>query len=96
MEHSAILLTFIKLPFVFQTFVLSIFEGPLKTGFTVNVLQTIRSLNDLVSAVYIAGSPSYIEKRGFDYDEPDPELSSSGMLSFYLQYCTWSDCVIIR
>ena len=34
-EHSAILSTFIKLPFVFKTFVLSIFEQPLKTGFTV-------------------------------------------------------------
>ena len=30
-----ILLTFIKLPFVFKTFVLSIYECPLKTGFTV-------------------------------------------------------------
>ena len=37
-EHSAILSTFIKLPFVFKTFVLPtcIFEWPLKTGFTVN------------------------------------------------------------
>ena len=34
-EHSAILLNFIKLPFVFKTFVLSIFEWPLKTGFTI-------------------------------------------------------------
>ena len=34
-EHSAILLTSIKLPFVFKTFVLAIFECPLKTGFTV-------------------------------------------------------------
>ena len=34
-EHSAILLTFIKLPFVIKVFVLSIFEWPLKTGFTV-------------------------------------------------------------
>ena len=34
-EHSAIFLTFIKLPFVFKTFVLSLFEWPLKTGFTV-------------------------------------------------------------
>ena len=33
-EHSAILSTFIKLRFVFKTFVLSIFEWPLKTGFT--------------------------------------------------------------
>ena len=36
-EHSAILLTFIKLPFVFKTCVLSIFEWLLKTGFTVYV-----------------------------------------------------------
>ena len=34
-EHSAILSTFIKLPFVFKIFVLSIFEWLLKTGFTV-------------------------------------------------------------
>ena len=34
-EHSAILLTFIKLPFVIKICVLSIFERLLKTGFTV-------------------------------------------------------------
>ena len=33
-EHSAILSTFIKLPFVIKIFVLSIFEWLLKTGFT--------------------------------------------------------------
>ena len=33
-EHSAIFSTFIKLPFVINIFVLSIFEWPLKTGFT--------------------------------------------------------------
>ena len=38
-EHSAIRSTFIKLPFVFKTFVLSIFEWPLKTGFTVLLFQ---------------------------------------------------------
>ena len=36
-EHSAILSTFIKLPFFIKIFVLSIFELPLKTGFTVQV-----------------------------------------------------------
>ena len=37
-EHSALLLTFIKLPFAINnTFVLSIFEWPLNTGFTVVV-----------------------------------------------------------
>ena len=35
-EHSAILSTCIKLPHGFKTFVLSIFEWPLKTGFTVH------------------------------------------------------------
>ena len=34
-EHSAILSTFIKLPFVIKTFVLSIFEWPFSKGFTV-------------------------------------------------------------
>ena len=34
-EHSAILSTFIKLPFVIKIFVLSIFVWPLKTGLTV-------------------------------------------------------------
>ena len=35
-ECSALLSTFIKLPFVIKIFVLSIFEWPLKTGFTVD------------------------------------------------------------
>ena len=34
-EHSAILSTFIKLPFVIKIFVLSIFESPFYTIFTV-------------------------------------------------------------
>ena len=34
-EHSAVLSTCIKLPFVIKISVLSIFEWPLKTGFTV-------------------------------------------------------------
>ena len=34
-EHPAILSTSIRLPFVFKIFVLSSFEWPLKTGFTV-------------------------------------------------------------
>ena len=44
-EHSAILLTFIKLSFVFKTFVLFIFEWPLKTCFTVmSVLVCVDAL----------------------------------------------------
>ena len=34
-EHSAILSAFIKLPFVIKIFVLSIYEIPFYTGFTV-------------------------------------------------------------
>ena len=34
-EHSAILLTFIKLLFVIKIFVLSIFDWPFYAGFTV-------------------------------------------------------------
>ena len=40
-EHSAILSTFIKLPFVIKIFVLSIFEWPFYTGFTVVFNLTI-------------------------------------------------------
>ena len=35
LEHSALLSTFKKIPFVIKIFVLSILEWPLKTGFTV-------------------------------------------------------------
>ena len=37
-EHSAILLTFIKLPIGIKIFVLSIFKWPFYTGFTVHVI----------------------------------------------------------
>ena len=36
-EHSAVLFTFIYLPLVIKIFVLSIFEWPLKTDFTVYI-----------------------------------------------------------
>ena len=39
-EHSAILSIFIKLPFAIKIFVLSIFEWPLKAGFTVCYLPS--------------------------------------------------------
>ena len=43
-EHSAILSIFIKLPFVIKIFVLSFFEWPFKTGFTVADIQIISQL----------------------------------------------------
>ena len=39
-EHSVILSTCSKLPPVFKTFGLSIFECPIKTGFTVGILDS--------------------------------------------------------
>ena len=48
-HHSAILSTFIKLPFVIKIFVLSIFEWPLKTGFTVHVqISKLTMVKDFV------------------------------------------------
>ena len=41
LEHSAILLTFIKLPFVIKIFVVSIFEWPFYAAFTVQERTTI-------------------------------------------------------
>ena len=48
-EHSAILSTFIKLPFVFKTFVLSIFLWPLNTGFTVHIYIFPKYSDTLIS-----------------------------------------------
>ena len=47
LEHSAILLTFIKLPFVFKTFVLSFFKWLLLTGFTV-LIKYVYSHNKIM------------------------------------------------
>ena len=44
-EHSAMLLTFIKLPYVIKIFVLSVFEWPLKTGFTLYLLIILITVN---------------------------------------------------
>ena len=65
-EHSAILSTFIKLPFVIKIFVLSIFEWPLKTGFTVQRYltklfekRTDISLELPVMVIYVTVSTTY-------------------------------------
>ena len=43
--HSAIFMTFIKLPFVIKIFVLSVFEWPLKTGFTVHIFILFQDIS---------------------------------------------------
>ena len=53
LEHSAILLTCIKLPFVIKIFVLSIFEWPLKTGFTVVLLVTLSTHDNKLMTLFL-------------------------------------------
>ena len=43
-EHSAMLLTFMKLPFVIKIFGLSIFEWPFYTDFTVVLIINVNGL----------------------------------------------------
>ena len=58
-EHSAILLTFIKLPFVIKIFVLSIFEWLFSTGLTVH---------DLIGGfVYVTGLDIAYISNGYVY-----------------------------
>ena len=52
-EHSVILLTFIKLPFVIKIFVLSIFELPFYTGFTLNThVESMAALEEFYQLGY--------------------------------------------
>ena len=62
-EHSAILLTFIKLPFIIKIFVSFLFEWPLKTGFT--VLKTCKQVppqttKTVAECVILSGSALYL------------------------------------
>ena len=50
-EHSAILATFIKLPFVTKIIVMSIFERPFYTGFT--VMYTIGSVKGYHDTLHV-------------------------------------------
>ena len=94
-KYSAILSTFIKLPFVFKIFVLSIFEWPLKTGFTVHVWWKITF------------ELRFEKTNNVDPDLPwhqeDPEVSvqsdqslhclheESWVLSYWVHSKDWSD-----
>ena len=76
MEHSAILSTFIKLPFVIKIFVLSIFEWLFYTGFTVYFLgYKVQKVNtDLQSAqhhsfVCLFGLRFYFQVNRYGYVE---------------------------
>ena len=57
LEHSAILLTFIKLPFVIKTYVLSILEWPFYTGFTVDKIHKKLFFVDFTDVSTAANTP---------------------------------------
>ena len=68
-EHSAILSIFTKLPFVIKIFVLSIFEWPFYTGFTVltyskcfKILNTFLHLFSIKMFVIRAGIPKMLAR----------------------------------
>ena len=66
-EHSAILLTCIQLPSGFKTFVLSIFEWPLKTGFTVQSIN----LDSQTERIIWASSPENLTLLHVNNNETD-------------------------
>ena len=47
MQNAPVLLTLIKLPFTIKVFVLTIFEWPLKVGFTVTSLRLQMSTHNI-------------------------------------------------
>ena len=75
LEHSAILSTFIKLPFVIKIFVVSIFEWPLLpfyTGFTVFCLifpgfrMSVSRGSKTIKVVYPSGCKEVTDELGKD------------------------------
>ena len=55
-EHSAILSTFIKLPFVIKIFVLTIFEWPFYIGFTMLIRWVLNHIDllEVVAAIVVS------------------------------------------
>ena len=78
-EHSAILSTFIKLPFVITIFVLSIFEWPLKTRLTVLVRFAFAKCSD---ETYIRGCLRlyYAGKQHVDLPKAHSHIKSTDFL----------------
>ena len=71
MGHPAILVTFIKLPFVIKIFVLSFFEWPLKTGFTVFHYLTYKTNSEQPLDWLVRNSPEKIwVVSGMPVDQP--------------------------
>ena len=74
-EHSALLSTFIKLPFSIKTFVLSIFKWLLKTGFTVyskcTIVLRVQRIKFLPKKLYNFSEDRVAERKYFYLSQPD-------------------------
>ena len=92
-QHSAILSTYIKVPFVIKIVFLSIFEGLPKTGFTVIVCLSFFSLERsvvflsllfcLVSTFLILPSPNLVWSRIYSVFK----CLSVLLICFFLSVC---------
>ena len=81
-EHSAILLTFIKLPFVIKIFCVSIFEWQLKTCFTVFSVNNIVYFSSCYcTKQYNAKAEDQHDLKTSIYDMPLKRLFLSAQLS---------------
>ena len=76
-EHSAILSTFIKLPFVIKIFVLSFFEWPLKSGFTV-----LKPFESEISAAVSNASDELLNDTPTSLPSPRGEVAMSLVCHF--------------
>ena len=71
-EHSAILSTFIKLPFVIKIFGLFIFEWQLKTGYTVKYF--------ISSSIHVGNWPNATENNIYEHTAYKPHLTIKYMV----------------
>ena len=90
-EHSAILSTFIKLPFVIKIFVLPIFEWPFYTGFTVQTFQYSKC-SKILSTFLLLFSKKLLAIRAWIHkifvriaNMEDPNLTASEMSRSFWQ-----------
>ena len=92
--HSAILLTFIKLPFVIKIFVLSIFEWPFYTGFTVSehMFAVYTSIQQRRQVLFSTRGtfPQLVEHHTEDRGVASSSLTTGGVTLL----CPWAKHVI--
>ena len=89
-EHSAIILTFIKLAIVIKLFVLSIFEWPFYTGFTVYSDEKISLSGVYHGRIYVEryGIRGTICRKGWDDNAADVVCRMSGNHNYGLELGT--------